>query len=569
MRKTPTIFNFSLFPFPFSLLPFTLLMALPLVAAVFFSFFLPYGAALGNAFGGGGKITAFQNSALLRVTLFTVRQAFLSVLVALAIGLPGAWFLSGRSKFNPLIRTLSGVPFAMPSILVVLGFVLFFGNSGWLNRFLALLSGVGQVRILYRSEAIILAHGFFNFPLVVRLAGDGLSRARKAYAPAASTMGASPVLTAITVLLPLSFPAILSACLLVFLYSFTSFAVVLVLGGGPATTTLPVEIYRYARIFLDYRNAGALALVETLITVSVFLTYVFVGKKSTRIYSRSLAPDTQEHSLEENGKSIPLLVFWAVYGTLAALFVLGPLASVIVESLLSRSSRSAEQVFSLAMWQSLGDTFLPSLLRSLTLSFFSATLSCTLAISGAVAVKLLEKENLEKHKCKLYPSLANLFRFFAAAPIVSSGIVLGLGWLTLYGSSFSRSPWALVILHAVIALPFSFNSVSEGFRETPVRTLNAAQVCGADPLRSLLTTALPLSLPRIRSAWAFAAALSLGELNAVMMLGMENWETLPLYIYRAAGAYRYGAACAAGTLLLLGCAACFLLSELGRKKYVS
>jgi len=46
-----------------------------------------------------------------------------------------------------------------------------------------------------------------------------------------------------------------------------------------------------------------------------------------------------------------------------------------------------------------------------------------------------------------------------------------------------------------------------------------------------------------------------------MMLGLEKWETLPLYIYRATGAYRYGNACAAGTLLILCCAGCFLLSE--------
>jgi thiamine transport system permease protein len=116
-------------------------------------------------------------------------------------------------------------------------------------------------------------------------------------------------------------------------------------------------------------------------------------------------------------------------------------------------------------------------------------------------------------------------------------------------------------------MPFAFNFIAEGFRSLPANTLNAATVFGADPLRGLLTTALPLSLPRVRSAWGFAAALSLGELNAVMMLGMEGWETLPLYIYRAVGAYRYGTACAAGTLLILGCAACFLLSETGRKKY--
>jgi thiamine transport system permease protein len=164
---------------------------------------------------------------------------------------------------------------------------------------------------------------------------------------------------------------------------------------------------------------------------------------------------------------------------------------------------------------------------------------------------------------------ASLFRFMAAAPLVSSGIVLGLGWLIVYGRSVSSFPLALLALHALIALPFAFNSISEGFRSLPENILNAALVSGAPPLRMLLTTALPLSLPRIRSAWGFAAALSLGELNAVMMLGIQDWETLPLYIYRAVGAYRYGNACAAGTLLILGLTAGLFLSEWGRKKYGS
>jgi thiamine transport system permease protein len=150
---------------------------------------------------------------------------------------------------------------------------------------------------------------------------------------------------------------------------------------------------------------------------------------------------------------------------------------------------------------------------------------------------------------------------------VSSGIVLGLGWLIIYKANFSRSAFTLALLHAVTALPFAFNSISEAFRSMPANTLNAALISGASPVKALLTTALPISMPRLRSAWGFAAALSIGELNAVMMLGMENWETLPLYIYRAAGAYRYGTACAAGTLLILCCAGGLLLSEAGKRKY--
>jgi thiamine transport system permease protein len=534
-----------------------LLALLPILAAAF-SFVLPYGASFFRAFSAGGEISVWENTALLSITLFTLKQAFFSVLIALALGLPGAWFIgNSQSRFTPILRTLTAIPFAMPSILVVLGFVLFFGNSGWVNRIFAGLTGVGEgpFRILYKPQAIILAHGFFNFPLVIRLVGDGLGRARRAYAPAAASLGASPVQTAITVILPLAVPSLMSAVLLVFLYCFTSFAVVLVLGGGPASTTLAVEIYRYARIFLNYHNAGTLALIETLIAISLFLTYVFFGKKS-----RMIKTDVHER-IETERKSAVSRIIMVVYGLVIAFFILGPMLSIPLESLLFRPSRSADQVLSLRWWQSLGDTCIPALIRSLILAFCSASTACVLAFFAAGSVKLLEERGRGNS------AWANLVRFFAAAPIISSGIVLGLGWLILYGRNFSRTPAALVILHGVTALPFAFNFVSEGFRSLPARILNAASVFGAGPLRGLLTTALPLSLPRIRSAWGFAAALSLGELNAVMMLGMEGWETLPLYIYRAVGAYRYGTACAAGTLLILACAGCFFLSETGRKKY--
>jgi thiamine transport system permease protein len=538
------------------------LLALPPILAAAFSFFLPYGASLKSAFTftGAEKITVWENAALFGITLFTIKQAFLSVLVSLALGLPGAWFIgSSRSRFASVLRTLTAVPFAMPSILVVLGFVLFFGNSGWVNRGFAFVTGTGEgpLRILYKPQAIILAHGFFNFPLVIRLVGDGLGRARRAYAHAAASLGASPVMTALTVILPLALPALMSAVLLVFLYCFTSFAVVLVLGGGPASTTLAVEIYRHARIFLNYHNAGVLALLETLIAVSLFLGFIFFGKKS-----RAVKTDLHEH-IEIEKRSFTSRIVMIVYGLVIAFFILGPLLSIPIESLLFKSSRSSSQTFGFVWWKSLGDTCLPALGRSLVLAFFSATMACVLAVLSAGAVKILEERGNGSSPFAL------LIRFFSAAPIISSGIVLGLGWLIIYGRNFSRAPLALVILHGVSALPFAFNFISEGFRSLPANTLNAASVFGAGPLRGLLTTALPLSLARIRSAWGFAAALSMGELNAVMMLGMEGWETLPLYIYRAVGAYRYGSACAAGTLLILGCAAGFLLSDAGRRKYAS
>jgi thiamine transport system permease protein len=248
-----------------------------------------------------------------------------------------------------------------------------------------------------------------------------------------------------------------------------------------------------------------------------------------------------------------------IYALVLFVFILGPLLSVPLESFLYQPSRAAPAQLSLRWWLSLGERIVPALFRSLLLAALSATLASLLAILAAAAAS-----NLRSSAPKSL--LAALIRFCSTAPLFSSGIVLGFGWLSLYGRDHARSLWAVVVLHGVTALPFAFNSISRGLESIPRNTSNAASVFGADPLRRIITVEIPLTLGRLRSAWGFSAAISLGELNAVMMLGLEDWETLPLLIYRAAGSYRYGTACAAGTILILACAAAFLLSEAGGRK---
>ncbi|MDR2135260.1 MAG: ABC transporter permease subunit [Treponema sp.] len=536
-------------------------MALPPLFLAALAFGAPYAASLSLGFGGAARDYLTLVTQALPTLAFTLKQAALSTLLALALGLPGAWFLSSPgapSPFRRFLRALSALPFALPPILVVLGFALFFGNSGWLNRALAALGWRNPPRILYRPEAVILAHGFYNFPLVLRLAGDSLEQARRAYLPAAATLGASPLRALFPILLPLCLPGIVCAALLVFLYCFTSFAVVLILGGGPSASTLAVEIYRYARLSLDYGAAGILALAETAVAAAVFLLYLVLAGRLDRI---STAADRNRPMAAKAASPLAL----GVYALVMALVVLGPILSIPLESLLRRASRAGRQEFSLYWWRIAGEGALPALGRSLLLAFSAAALSCLLAVlaNGAIlACGADSRADRGAGRGGRGGLLRTLLRIAAVSPLASSGIVLGLGWLVLYGREQSRSFVSVALVHSVIALPFAFNSISQGLANLPPTVMAAGTVFGAGPLARIVTLALPIASGRLRSAWAFAAAISLGELNAVMMLGMEGWETLPLFIYRAAGAYRYGAACAAGTLLILCCAALFLLSDL-------
>ena len=541
---------------------FASLGALPLFALLG-AFALPYAAAVGN--GAAGVARAVSDPGVRRALAFTVNQAIFSTLAALLLGLPGAWLVgSGRFRGGKLVRAIASVPFAMPPILVVLGFVLFFGNGGWANRALMSIGGFTEppLRILYRPEAIVLAHAFYNFPIVLRLVGDAISKARSIYAPAAASLGASGGVTFATVLLPIALPSVAAAALLVFLYCFTSFAVVLVLGGGPGATTLPVEIYRAARVTLDYSTAGALALLETIVAGAAYLAYSRAERLSRGI--AGVGEDRTRESADAPGAgatngSAAATAAAVIYLILASTLVAGPLAAVFAESFLSRATRGADAVVSLRWWSEIRTSGLPALGRSVLLAAAAATVSVALASAAALAVwgfRAYRTDGARK---------ASLFERATAAlcmaPLASSGIVLGLGWLRFYGADLARSFWAVALAHAVSALPFAYRSVSEGFRSLPPGAAAASAVLGASPPATALRIALPGAAKRIRSAWAFAAAVSLGELNAVLMLGLEGYETLPLLMYRAAGAYRFGAACAAGVLLGAACVAAFILSE--------
>jgi thiamine transport system permease protein len=527
-------------------------------------FIAPYCAALGKGLTEGGGVPP----SLIPIALWTTKQAFFSVLATLALGLPGAWFVgTSDSKAARALRTLSAIPFAMPSILVALGFALFFGNNGWVNRFLMSITGAKEplVRILYQAPAIVLAHAFYNFPLVIRLVGDSLKKTRRSLSAPAAVLGAGPLVTAVTVFFPAILPSLITASLLAFLYSFTSFAVVLVLGGGPKAGTLAVEIYRYARVSLSLRDAGVFAAAETAIALFVFGLYLFFSHKA-----RISATDFIDRPVPAYKKSVVGRGLFVVYLGVVFFLAMGPLLSILAESFLSRSSRAGSALISLRWRIGVWESVLPALYRSALLAALSASLSCVLAVFAAFSINaaknLIETERgTSRFRRKFWRVFATLIKVCAISPLLSSGIVLGLGFLIVYGDLFSAFPHgagigAAAAIHAITALPFTFNAIMEGFNGIPKNIPSAAEVLGAGPLKRLLTIEVPISAVHIRSAWGFAAALSLGELNAVMTLGLENFETLPLLIYRAAGAYRYGSACAGGVVLILCCTGAFLLT---------
>ena len=494
-----------------------------------------------------------------RIFVFTLSQALLSSLLSLAAALPGAWILAHLNfPGKRFLKAMTTIPFILPSILVVLGFILFWGRQGVVNRTLMLLTGkdVPLLDILYSFKAILLAHVFYNFPIALRLIAAWWEGLGGSQVQAARLMGASERKIFRTITLPQLLPGILSAGSLIFLYCFMSFAVVLVLGGGPKWSTLEVEVYRLIKYSLDFGKGGALALVETAATL--FLSWFVIRRESAAIQHQTRRLKRREwHELTGNKR---WMIF--IYLVLILIIIMGPIVTVCIHSFIEKTSRGGSAHLSLRWYREIlsapgtlsGNAALlsRSVRNSLFLGFSTVMLSLLL---GAYSSWLLARASFR------FPVLTETLLMM---PMGISSVVLGMGylWMTRGGRLSALPPRLSIILaHTVIALPFVLRSLTPAMKRVRQSLLDASRLLGAGGMKQFFTIELPLVRPGLIAGAAFAMAISLGEINATLILSDAGVPTIPIAILRLIGTYRFSGACALGTILILICLGAFLLID--------
>lgn len=490
----------------------------------------------------------FSSKYYREVMLFTFVQAFASVLITLALGLPGAFILSNYEfRWKGQIMALSTIPFVLPSVLVVLGFVIFFGNSGVLNDLLRDITGGGGVpiRILYSWKAIILAHAFYNIPLVFRYVSSIWGHIDEGLLEAARNMGASRLRVFKDIELPFLSQAILSSSLLIFIYCFTSFAIVLAL-GGPRYATMEVTIYTVTNFYGSFEVAAALSLLQIVFLLGIVFAYMKVDVK--RIEGRL----RQLRSLSSMSSTHKALT--AVYSLVVSVLLLGPMASIVHASVKAGGLSDYtldwfREVLDVGGRSFIGATPLESIANSLII----ATLAMMISVIFGIVLSYGHSS---------VSGLRKLLGAMVMIPLCVSTITLALGYL-IVGNAFSIDIllMAIVLIHAVISFPFSFRAVSNSVSKVDRALVEAAQNMGASRMRAFLSIELPLIKGGIMAAAVFSFAISLGELAAAYMLYGGRYTTIPIYIYRYIGGYRFGPAAALGVILMAVSAISFLLIE--------
>ncbi|NOY97884.1 MAG: iron ABC transporter permease [Chloroflexi bacterium] len=540
-----------------------------LPALLFLGLFFFYPLAKILAVGVGSSLFIAPESLQIgfRALRFTLYQAALSMLLTLLVGLPAA-YLFARYGFRgkSLLRALTAVPFMLPTVVVAAGFNALLGPRGWVNlalmNFFELQSP--PVTILHTLGAILLAHVFYNTTIVIRVVGNALVHLDPRLEHAARLLGATPARAFREVTLPLLRPSILAASLLVFLFDFTSFGVVLLL-GGPTFATLEVEIYIQALHMLNMPVAALLSLIQLLCTLAFSVLY---SRSVTRTVVQ-VAQRPAETVVRQAKRWRERLFVGSMVALLFALFIL-PMAALPLRSVsrleAARGERAIVQTgltgdyYRELFVNRRGSRFYVPPIRAAynSLEYAAITVVLSLLLGFPVASALARPKRLDR----LLDPLLML-------PLGASAVTLGLGFIVAFNRpplALLGSPWLVPLAHTMVALPFAIRSLQPALAAIPERYRQAAAMLGASPLRTWFAVDWPIVSRATLAAATFAFTVSLGEFGATSLLARPEYPTIPTAIYRflsQPGGLNYGQAMAMATLLMfLTTAGIFLIEKL-------
>ena len=441
-----------------------------------------------------GNVLSSQS--LRSVAWFSLWEAIISTLATLAIGLPATWALS-RFTFrgSRIARGVLTAPFVLPAVVVAAGV-------------LAITDSRGVIPILW-------AHVVFNVSVVLRIVGPRWAMVNLRLEYAAASLGARPSRTFTSVVWPQISDAVISAATLVFIYCFTSFGVIAIL-GGVSRRTLETEIFTQAVRLGNTSTATALAVLQAAIIGAVF----FITRRSSRPNSTSLRVSApQPLRTKPRHRITPLLITATV-----VVIVASPLLATIYRSLVVNNQ------FSFSAWRTIFSGSLPALSVSPQSVIITSLVFAIAAACICVPLALLV-------------ATTSAPRALFSLPLVVSAATLGIGLIITFNTSpyaWRSERWFVPVIHAVIALPLVIRAIEPTVRAIPTSFRNASATLGASPLATWRRVELPLLKPALLRATGLSMAISLGEFGATSFLSRSGSTTLPIAIAQLLG--RPGAA---------------------------
>lgn len=473
-------------------------------------FYIPLTQILAIAFGGSSTwAEIFEDSLFRRFLFFTFFQAILTVVGSAVVGTASGYLLAhGRPFGGKVLSSALTVPFLLPPLSILVGFVYFFEPAGILSTLTPF-----NFDIFGNPWSIVLAHTLYNISVFAKITASGFRTEPANLHMIASVEGATWSRRLRTITFPHIFPMILASSLITFLYAFNSFAIVLLL-GEVRLQTLEVMIYIRTRLRFDFEEGAAIAIFQLLVNVLVVITYLrFVSKKKIWVEETEYL----EYLFDKPWKRMGT--------TFALLLVVGltwfPILSTFIkfgESYRMASESQRQQLLS-GKYDSLLGT---SPLRVLINTVGFALLTGIIAVAFTVFFLLyLQRQPGESRKFAI--------SFFTILPMATSGVTLAFSILAFYGkySGFSDLVWVFILsTHLLASLPFVVRAILSSFEFIPPDLIHLSEILGANSLTTFRKVVLPYIKGAIVVGFLFATAISVGEFGSTFYLSRGEWVTM-------------------------------------------
>ena len=487
-----------------------------------------------------------------RVIRFSLYQATLSTLLALTLALPVALALAHTAYFRGrhLIVSLFSLSLVIPTIVAIYGIVAVFGRSGWLNELLRV-AGVEPLP-LYGMPGILIAHVFFNMPLATRVILVALETVPDTQWRLATQLGMRPM----TIWRCIEWPAVRGQlpglALLIFTLCFTSFAIVLTLGGGPRATTIEVAIYQALRFDFDITLAVTLACIQlSVCLVLTLLSTLFKSEADLGFKDVIKPPGKRSHTaLKTHHATLWNGPWHAAINRLAistaTLFILAPLLALVLSGFNKRTLSVLSDPLTLQ-----------AMLNTCIAAISSAVIALILALGLLVSARHLHIRLHRIHAGRWLQLAGNVI-------LILPPVVLGTGLFLLlrpFADVFSLALLLVILINSLMALPFVLRMLDAPLLRAAGKHDRLIRSLGLQGFNRWRLIDWPQLRKPIALAFAIAATLSAGDFSAIALFGSEQVTTLPLLLYQRMGSYRLDEAAVTASVLLLLCLCLFLLLQ--------
>ena len=476
----------------------------------------------------------------LGILLNTIVIGLLTTLISIMLGITTA-LLMARVDFRgkSLLGGLLLIPLVLPPFVSGVGFIALLGDKGLLNeRFFAPVFGFKI--ILEGIAAIVIVQSLHYFTLIHLNVYSSLMNSDPSMEESAENLGASRFRILRTVTLPLALPGLASGSILVLILSMEDLGTPIIFAGfGDQIAKQTITYYIAKHIFSDAEASNEIAQ-ESAILGGILLIFALVGFFMIRKYvslrqysmvSKGRAGEFRTFKPETRGKILIYSFF-----TLLLLAATMPHIGIIV------AATTLPQVwplqFSVDPFISIFDPdsgfglFFTNTLKYSLIATFLIVILATLA--GYVA-------NRKKFRGQ------TAFDTLVTIPIAIPGIVLGIGYITMFGDSkvleFHRfgidfdghignvvltlnpityAPILLVISYTIRKFPFTVRAVYAGLQQTDRVLEESAANMGAGKVRVIAEIIIPLIALNIVGVALVSLVYNMSEVSTTLILITDN-----------------------------------------------